>query len=733
MKERLNLRGFGLIAVMCLLCLLPTSIWAADRYVDIVGGNDSTGDGTSAKPWKTLHTAIPLLDNGDVLHVAEGTYSVGNGENDSPLTIDQSNVSIHGAGEVDGIETTMIDGSGATSWEYGIIIAASHVTVGQLGVAAFSGGDPSAGIRISSGTGNVIEGCTIQDTERGILIQSSSSGNIVRNETRISFNINGGICINSNSGANQIYGNTIYDNGPAGIEIQNGADSNAIHNNHIYDSDGFSQNVGIDLSYAGTGNKVYENEIHGHYDHGIQAQNCSPEIRKNRIYDNNTGIFMYAFFGTASPIIVNNLIYATASSLGMSNGIHVEAAESGICSPNIHHNTIDRGTSTGIDIVQAGGGTANPSIRYNIITSFGMYGLNCSTGAGPTIDYNNVWNNTSGDYSICGAGSNDITHDPLYASYSLQGDSPCVDAIPSGAADQTIGEDIDGNPRPQGDRYDMGCYEYRVPIPQSVPIPPGTEVEDYRMVSFTVLPDDPACVSVFGDEMGGDYDEYNFRVGAYDPTIDGYVDCGNGLEIKPGRAFWVLSRNGVEFTVNGPPASISTTDIELFYDSISGNGWNQIGCPNGFSYSWDDVQVLAYNTEGSIVEGPTAVSDLAGDNDMIDKRLWRWDAGTYLDDTTLMEQGEGYWVRVKNPNVFLRFRQDVQIELAQVSHTRIMFASLLNRAKTWIKRWVLTPETAVADSGDSPPLPMADFSGTTNDADSEGGGGGCFLQTAGMD
>jgi hypothetical protein len=98
-----------------------------------------------------------------------------------------------------------------------------------------------------------------------------------------------------------------------------------------------------------------------------------------------------------------------------------------------------------------------------------------------------------------------------------------------------------------------------------------------------------------------------------------------------------------------------------------------------------------------------------------------------------MEQGEGYWVRVKKPNVFLRFRQDVQIELAQVSHTRIMFASLLNRAKTWIKRWVLTPETAVADSGDSPPLPMADFSGTTNDADSEGGGGGCFLQTAGVD
>ena len=143
--------------------------------------------------------------------------------------------------------------------------------------------------------------------------------------------------------------------------------------------------------------------------------------------------------------------------------------------------------------------------------------------------------------------------------------------------------------------------------------------------------------------------------------------------------------------------------------------------------------MLAYNTEGSIEEGPTAVSYLPSDNDMIDERLWRWDAGSYFDDTTLMEQGEGYWVRVKKPNVFLQFDRDAQREVAQVSDTHIMFAGLLDRAKTWIKRWVLTPDTAVADSGDSPPLPMADFSGTTNDADSEGGGGGCFVQTAGVD
>jgi hypothetical protein len=276
----------------------------------------------------------------------------------------------------------------------------------------------------------------------------------------------------------------------------------------------------------------------------------------------------------------------------------------------------------------------------------------------------------------------------------------------------------------------MGCYEYAVSTTDTVSIPPGTDLADYRMVSFTVQPSDPACTSVFGDEMGGAYDPANFKIGTYDPTIDGYVECGSGLDIVPGRAYWVLSRNEVEFTVDGTPASLNDTDILLDYNPTSGNGWNQVGCPNAADYLWDDVEVYERNAEDSIVQGPTAISDLLADNNMIDVRLWKWVAGSYDGNATQMLQGEGYWVKAKKANVFLKFRQDIQVELAQLSNSGIMFAGLFNKAKRWVKKWVFDSQVAIADSGDSPPMPMAALSGSS--ADSEGGDGGCFIATVAM-
>jgi hypothetical protein len=64
MKQGLKFKGFGLVILICLLFCFPASAWAADRYVDVVNG-DNANDGTSATqeaptvgPWKTLHYAI---------------------------------------------------------------------------------------------------------------------------------------------------------------------------------------------------------------------------------------------------------------------------------------------------------------------------------------------------------------------------------------------------------------------------------------------------------------------------------------------------------------------------------------------------------------------------------------------------------------------------------------------------------------------------------------------------
>jgi parallel beta-helix repeat protein len=692
MKERLNFRGFGLVILICLLLFFPTSVWATDYYVDIARP-DNSGDGlTPGTAWKTLHYGIAQINAigvaGDVLHVAAGTYSSPD-ELDEVLTITRSGITVKGAGA----EMTVIDGFDATNWDSGIIINASNVTISDLDVTNFTG--EYEGILISSGSVNIIERCDIYRNDYGIYIDSASSDNIIRNGCWIFQNYEG-----------------------------------------IY-----IQGTGIAFYSAGTGNEVYQNNIYLHWDRGIYVRDSSPEIRKNSIYDNNNGIFVLGDDGTASPSISNNLIYDTIDA--MSDGIHLETGStSGTASPTIYHNTIDGGTSDGV-FVSAFDGSASPVIKYNIITAFGNYGIaNDSAYPGsPVIEYNDVWNNgtvPADNYSNCTGGTGSMSSDPLYASYELQAGSPCIDAIPSSGAGDTATEDIEGNPRPQGDGHDMGCYENPVIIPQTIPIPPGIEVADYRMISFTVVPPDPGCVTVFGDEMGGIYDEDNFRIGAYDPTISGYVDCGGGLVIEPGRAYWVLARNAVDFTVNGIPASMSNTEVEL----LSGDGWNQIASPNDANYPWDDVKVLEYDSEGCVVSGPTAISDLSVNNDLIDTRLWRWDAGTYYDDTATMVKGEGYWVKAKKENVFLRFDQEVQIELAQHSNPGIMFASVWNKAKRWVKK-CFAPETAIADSGDSPPMPMVDLSvsssgadsggGSGTDSDGGGGGGGCFIETVAMD
>jgi parallel beta-helix repeat protein len=625
MKQGMNVRKLSLTILACFVLLFPTAAGAAVYYVDIQNGTDngSHGDSAGTGAWKTLHYAVGQLSSGDVLNVAAGTYSIDNGESDSALTITQPFVTIQGAAG----GTSIVKGNAIASWDTGIIIDASDVTIKGLSVKDFLSSDiEGQGIKVVSGTGNIIEGCQL-------------SNNMV--------------C-------------------------------------------------------------------------GIEAYNCSPVIRKNLIYDNDIGILVSGDNSeTAAPTISNNLIYGTDEDI-MDYGIRLETGLFGTASPLIYHNTIDQPIS-GV-YIEAFDGTAIPDIKYNIISRFDSYGIYNSDSypGSPIIDYNNVWTSaTAPNYSNCTPLPHNISQNPRYASYELQSTSPCIDAIPSGVSDP-LDDDIDGNPRPQGDGYDMGAYETGVSIVEAVPVPPGTEVPDYIMVSFTVEPEDPSCNSVFGDDMGGAYDPQDFRIGGYDATMGsgGYRECDNGLVIQPGYAYWILARDGLKATVAGVPASLNDTEVPLRYSAATGNGWNQIACPNPAAYAWEDVEIVQYGAGGAIVNGPTCIFDLPSDNPMIDKRLWRWDGGSYLDNTSTLVQGEGYWVRARAPNVSLIFLQSMQ--LAELSNTSIMFADLWNGAKRWTKEWVFGPQAAIADSGDTPPMPMEGIAAPVSE---EGGGGGCLIDT----
>ncbi|RLC09413.1 MAG: hypothetical protein DRI57_22170, partial [Deltaproteobacteria bacterium] len=258
-------------------------------------------------------------------------------------------------------------------------------------------------------------------------------------------------------------------------------------------------------------------------------------------------------------------------------------------------------------------------------------------------------------------------------------------------------------------------------------IDPGMTAADFEMISFVHWPDNPSAESVFGDDIG-EYDTTIYRIGTYDPLSNRYVEYGNDLKIEPGKAYWFFARNSVSITIDGIPVSTGDDiDVEMRYRSDHRYGsWNMIACPNETEYIWDNVQVLQYNNDGTIRKGPMPISSQS--NDLVDKKLWRWKKGTYTyydseglykneryerDPDPYLKPYRGYWAKVRQENVFLRFPEKAEGG-GQRTEDR-------GRQRTELSG------QAAADSDEGPPTPIIGFAGEMNSGVEEKNGGGCFI------
>lgn len=235
-------------------------------------------------------------------------------------------------------------------------------------------------------------------------------------------------------------------------------------------------------------------------------------------------------------------------------------------------------------------------------------------------------------------------------------------------------------------------------------VEPGSAVADFTMVSVSVWPESPSAIDVFGAAIG-EYDSTNILIGAYDANIGGYVEYGEGLDIEPGRAYWVFSRRPLDIPVNGVPVTTqSDIEVPLAYNAETGKGWNMIAGPNA-NYTWGDLIVKRYG-DGCLTDVEDTVSRLPDPNPYIDKKLWYWRDGDYATDSALIEKGKGYWVKAKMENVSLVFPVDAQ--LSEFQKTELSFA---------VKR-------SADDTGESPPRPPV----LGDEADGRGSDGGeCFI------
>lgn len=530
--------------IMTVLCLVaavfclgtgPALGAGTEYYVDSLGGDDANDGLSWDTAWQTLHHAIQEINGGAsgtastpyTLYLGQGGIVDGDvfalplidgKEPDAPLYITQDYLTIAGEGT-----GAVIDGTGAAfrGWEDGLDIqSAQNIVIQNVVIQNFN----ANGIHMGSAVDCTVDACRIHNNGvNGIAIAygmgqppAQSSGNTIQNGCEIYENGEAGIYIFNGTG-NRIINNigSIYDNGTSrepgyGIVIWSdpgyesyghNATDNLVENNTISWTGGstYIQGTGIYSHGPGYGaspnNELIHNYIALHPENGIELYNTSAWVKRNTLVDNNVGVRIEANGSAlgAGGAFWNNLIYddAGTSDFFMIYGFTMVATNGGnINYPTLYHNTIDGGTGDGINI-DITGGTSSPApeVFANIITGFDGYGA-CFAGSGSValddMSYNNMWDNTSGPYSGCGPGANDLYLDPLYINsgggdFHLDPDySPCVDPIPSGVS--PVCADLDHpdstpcwRPQPIDGNWDMGCYETALGLPHTVEFIAGSD------------------------------------------------------------------------------------------------------------------------------------------------------------------------------------------------------------------------------------------------------------------
>lgn len=186
----------------------------------------------------------------------------------------------------------------------------------------------------------------------------------------------------------------------------------------------------------------------------------------NTVTGNGAAIGGPAAYDGGGASIVNSLITGNTGPAG-SYAIYLNGHQTPATIMDMAFTTVADNTG-GIYGRRGDGGAAVFQIRDSIVVNNAGSGIVVSadsTGVGPVLTYDDVWNNSGGNYGgKASAGAGSLSSNPLFAAggYELTSGSPATDS----GMDLGVVVDIRGRIRPYpvgATGYDMGAYELPEP------------------------------------------------------------------------------------------------------------------------------------------------------------------------------------------------------------------------------------------------------------------------------
>jgi hypothetical protein len=486
----------GAVSLLLLAALQPAQAAPVSRFVTPAG----SGTACSRAAPCSLQTALALSGTSDKIYAAQGTYT----GSDTAVVMITTSVGLYGGwdGGTSGLVVTdpvahpsVLDGQGARR-----VMRISGAIQPSVDGFTIKGGDAS-GLTAGCGEPNVggcgggvfikdaqayISRCTIRDNVAakpaagvlaglvgygGGIYAVNASGTVITGNTILSNTAHAGGCgegggvflsSSGNMSGLQVTDNRILSNTagitttvcPSGGGIYGGPDGALIQGNTISGNRANTSGGGIGAAIGQTGGSaLYRgNLVTGNLGAAgaaaVYVFNSGSWWEANVVLDNSTTRAV-RFFGAsgAGPVLVNDVIGRSVED-GLSFGA---ALGSPVTVTVLNCTVVGAGLSDGVRV------DSGPVTLYmtNTIVSGFWTGVENTAPLTATVrsSHTLLWNNTNDGLS----GDSPVYQNPRFGAdgYHISLGSAAVDA---GAA-VPLGNDIDGDPRPNGPAWDIGADE----------------------------------------------------------------------------------------------------------------------------------------------------------------------------------------------------------------------------------------------------------------------------------